>query len=394
MSEERHTDTAGDDADMTGMPIHVRVKQRQAVEAEQQQVEAASVRPSEAAAVPPAADAVPPATGEEAAHVVASPDGEKQITVAQSEYEALKAEVTALKFVNQKQKERLNTGYGRQRAVNERLQREKDELAAQVAELAKRKPDASAGAETDEDVLRRAQWTQEEIDELTPTQIKREARKERERETEKRAMEQRLAELNGKVAGKDAGDSAAARASALDAAIEAKFPGLLKSIRRGGDADVDWSIFREEVNPDSDENLTNGECYDLARKVGNRGSALAIIERFATDNGLTAQAVGSAPGGEHVVDVGNRNLMPAAGPAVTPSASARNNADADEKPTFKQTYVDAFMAKFALHQGSAFRPFAVSAGGVQKVFRTLKDAEKEDAAINDAWDDSRVDLRG
>jgi len=377
-----------EDDDMTGLPIHVRVKMQAAAQAEQDDAAQAHEPPVQTVATTDAGKV--PAT-DDGAPKQAQPAQAVTVSDPAEDVASLKQKLTELEFVNKKQKDRLNTGYGRQRAVNERQAKEIETLRAENARLAAQKS-ADAGtpaAESDEAVLKRAEWTQEEIDEASPSEIKRNARMVRKLESDRKALEDRLSEMGNK-----GGEGAAVvKTSAIDAAIDAKFPGVRDAMKRGGNADVDWNIFRDEPNADSDDGKTNGECYDEARKLGNRTAALGIIERFVADNDLPFGGK-VADATTRTVDVPPRRLMPSSGPAVPESASSTTSADKDTQRTFKQTYIDAFTAKYARNQGGAFRPFAVNVGGVQTVFKTLKDAEQEDAAISDAFDNSRVDLHG
>jgi hypothetical protein len=377
-----------EDDDMTGLPIHVRVKMQAAAQAEQDDAAQAGVTPVQTVATADAGEVPATDAGEtgqaQPAEAVSASEPAEDVAV-------LKQKLTELEFVNKKQKERLNTGYGRQRAVNERLAKEIETLRAENARLAalKSAESGSAAEESDEAVLKRADWTQEEIDEASPSEIKRTARMIRKQEADRKALEDRLAAL-GK---QGVAETAAVKTSAIDAAIDAKFPGVRDAMKRGGDADVDWNIFRDEPNPDSEDGKTNGECYDEARKLGNRMAAVGIIEQFVKDNNLPfGGSVESTSG--RAVEVPPRRLMPSSGPAVPESASSTTSADTDTKRTFKQSYIDAFTAKYARNQGGSFRPFVVNVGGAQTVFKTLKDAEQEDAAISDAFDNSRVDLHG
>jgi hypothetical protein len=381
----------------TGMPRHVREAAENARAAE---VAAAAGLMANAPAAPQAA--APAIVSEPAnktdgqqqppAEPVAKIDGGAAATDGgnkEPSIDELKVKLAEAEALVTDQRNRLRRHHGQQRAAREAMEQE---VANLKAELAKRDATTSAktGSVTDDAILLRNGFTQDELDDMNEREKRIAAKPLRRVEEEGQRFASERDEMRRTISER----GASTKASAFDTSIEDERPGFLAATQRGSESDADWALFGSEVNPDSATGLTWKETLETARKVGDKATVLRIADLFAKDAGLSFRVSGAqAPvraAAATRVDVPPRRVMPSSGPAA-PSQETSLPPDATTtKRTYPKSYEERFMQVSAARQGSTFRPFSVSAGGLTKTFNSLKDMERERDELLDAADEGRI----
>ncbi len=370
-----------DEQDMSGMPIHVRNKARLAAEQDALITQAAEQRKAQQSQPhQPAVENVPvEQNGTQPTDEVQEVEEDN----GNDDMSALKREIEELKLQLVDSDNRLKTHYGRQRKLAEVKAQEVSNLTAKIEALESQLSKTGSKTNTDEDVLRAHDWTDEDIADSTSSQIARAARECRKRDAELAEMRDKVDSINKRVSTTSVND----RMTSIDLAINATYPGFLSAIKRDGKADMEWSMFADETNPDSSENLTFGETYEQAKKLGNRDAVLQVVKKFVKAH--PHLSLKDSEGENGSVDVPPLRLMPSSGPAPTVNGVSSQ----DGKPTKRSYpigYSTAFHRKAAKLQGDLFQPFTISASGVTKTFKTEKDMMRERDALLDAADEGRL----
>lgn len=271
-----------DGNDMSGMPLHVRVKAQQAeqqdaaitaIAQERQRMIEASMQ-SETTA-PTAQSGTQPTT--DAAAADAQPNNQQTDAAGADDVSELKGKVKELELQLTDAENRLKTHYGRQRKLAEDRTAEVANLQTEIAALRGQIKETSPKADGDDAVLLANGWTQEDVDDASEREKSRAAKTFKKVDAERRSLEDRIASIDKRVVMTSGNE----RQNAMDAAISAAFPGFLSAIKRDGRVDMEWSMFASEDNPDSSESLTYG---NLLTKHGNSETAkrLSALSRCLT----------------------------------------------------------------------------------------------------------------
>ena len=375
-----------DDQDMTGLPIHVRVKAQAAKEQDAMLVEAAEQRkrqlqatPTLDASEPTPQDGTQPTNQEPTVETQA--DAMRPGAAGAEDSETLKGKIAELESQLSDAENRLKTHYGRQRKIAEDKANEIAAARAEIELLRSQISQAKPEVNDDEKVLRAHGWTDEDFSEATPRQMAREA-------GNARKLDAMRGELESKIQATGRTATASDRMTAMDTAINAAYPGFMQAIKRDGRADIEWSMFASEVNPDSSEDLTFGETFEQAKKLGNRDAALRVIALFAKQNPRLSfkDATGAT---DARVDIPPLRLMPSSGPAPQLPGSGNQDASVQQKPRYSVGYALAFARKAAKNQ-SVFAPFKVDYNGKTKTFSTKEAMMREREALDLAGDEGRL----
>jgi hypothetical protein len=378
--------TEQDDQDMTGLPIHVRVKAQAANEQDAAIAAAAEERQRQLQAAPPMDASEPtPQNGTQPQNqeppAETQPDATRTGAASSEDSAALKGKVVELETQLADAENRLKTHYGRQRKIAEDKANEIAAARAEIEALKSQISQASPEVNSDEKVLRAHGWTDEDFSEATPRQITREA-------ANARKLDAMRGELESKIQATGRTATASAHLNAMDSAINAAYPGFTEAIRRDGSADIEWSIFASEQNPDSSESLTFGETFDQAKKLGNREAALRVIALFVKQNPRLSFKDTTGVANQRV-DIPPLRLMPSSGPAPVFPGSANQDANATPKPRYSVGYALAFAKKAAMRQ-DVFKPFTVDYNGKSKTFSTKEAMMREREALDAAGDEGRL----
>jgi hypothetical protein len=379
-----------DDTDMKLMPLHVRNKAQKAEEQdaavtaaaeERQRLIEASMQSDDTA--PATQSGTQPTQSAPAAE--AQPGNQRTETAGADDVAALKAKVKELELQLTDADNRLKTHYGRQRKLAEDKNAEAAMYKAEIETLRTQIKEASPKADGDDAVLLANGWTQDELDDASEREKSRAAKTFRKVEAERRALEERISSIDKRVTTTTGNE----RLNAMDTAINTMFPGFLSAIKRDGRFDMEWSMFASEDNPDSSENLTYGESFNQARKLGNRDGALRIVALFAKKHPrLSLKAEDGASEGS--VDIPPLRMMPSSGPAPQVAGTMSQNAAEPRKASYARSYVMAFH-KQAAKRNECFSPFTVELGnGRTKTFSTKDAMLRERDALDTAADEGRV----
>jgi hypothetical protein len=385
---------------ITGMPRHVVEAAENARRAEAAAAAGLNVRPpSQAPAAMPneAAETAattgeqqPPAgqadTGTPAPDVAVATD---DASTTQETPEQSKAKIAELEALVKDQRDRLRRHHGQQRAAREGIEKEVSNLKAEIARL-QAQAEKAPSVDTDDAVLVRNGYTQDEVNELTSSEKLIAARAMRKSEETTRGFATEREQLQQAMASRTGQD----RLNAADSAIDTARPGFLAAIKQGSDVEADWSLFSSEVNPDSATGLTWKETLDHARKVGDKATVLKVADLFAKDAGLAFKADAAPASSDSTaavrVEVPQRRVMPSSGPAAPTGDQAPSADTTASKRTYPRSYAEKFYSVAATRQGVTFAPFTISAGGTSKTFQTIKEMEREREALLDAGDDGRI----
>ena len=375
-----------DNQDMTGLPIHVRVKAQNANEQDAMLLAAAEQRQRQMQANP-TLDASEPTAQDGTQPTNQVPPAETQTDATRpgadgnEDSAALKGKITELESQLSDAENRLKTHYGRQRKLAEDKANEIAAARAEIEALRSQISEVTPTVNSDEKVLRAHGWTDEDFSEATPRQIAREA-------GNARKLDAMRGELESKIQATGRTATASDRMTAMDSAINAAYPGFMQAIKRDGRADIEWSMFASEANPDSSEDLTFGETFEQAKKLGNRDAALRVVALFAKQNPRLSfkDATGST---DQRVDIPPLRLMPSSGPAPQLPGSGNQDASTQQKARYSVGYALAFARKAAKNQ-SVFAPFKVEFNGKTKTFSTKEAMMRERDALDAAGDEGRL----
>lgn len=379
-----------DSKDMTGMPSHVVAAMEAALKQEKQFADAQprqAAAPAEASVPAPVADSN---GGQQAEGSVPAPDGAEgsdQQPTQTDDVNALNARIAELEAMDLDKRNRLRRLQGQQRVSRQQMEDEVKNLKAQIKRMEEEQT-AAPKADDSAAILLRNGFTQEEIDDMSPTEIKREARAFRANEELRRSLLAQREDLDRRLTERQN----AGKVSAADAAIEQARPGFLDAIKSGSENEADWQLFSSDVNPDSDAGLTWGETLAHARKVGDRATVLRVADLFAKDAGIKfTAATASASTSATRVDVPPRRVMPSSGPAAPASPASSTEDTTASSVRYTQSYAEEFFNRTAPLRGGTFRPITISKGGRSKSFQTEKAMEREYQALLLAAEEGRID---
>ena len=388
-----------EDTDQVDMPRHVREAEARAREFEEAAAKQAASQNQTAANAPASPDASTPTGKQQPSEQPGAPaaqadpaDATPAATPAEQPaetVESLKAMLADANALLTDFRNRQRRRWGQTQAERENKDREMQNLKDHIARLEAQQAGAAGRVDDDKAVLLRNGVTEADMEDMSEREIHMEARRWKAVEATKNDLAAERERLRASMET----NTKATRLKGVDAEVESLRPGFLAATQPGSDYEAEWDDFGSLENPDSATGATWKKSLAAARETGNKAEIIRIADLFAKDAGIAfgAQTAGGASrvAGADRVAVPPQRVMPSSGPAL-PSFTPAPPPDATPKRTYPRAYVEKFLSQSPIRQGSTFRPFTVSAGGITKTFSTDQEREQEYQALLLAGEEGRI----